>query len=310
MVAKPWRGGLGTYVSRALIELLGHERVTLISTRPKTLTDKITRASSRAAWDTLLQRRITETPYDAAIFIQPPRILKALPNAQKHILWLVDDAKTATEFVPAMGHIFMSDPGYQEEVRRSIPASHFAGILPFAMLPSLHQPTASPRQHQNPMCFIANRDVKRSAWLSQVFAAGMRCHVYGNYFLQDPLWRAHPFSVRPSLTLGAMQHIYASHQLSLNIHASIVREGTNMRSFEAAGYGIPQVVEQRPGIEALFDPVEELPCFTSIEGLGELYERFLKDKNAAQKIAQKARTRVLAEHTYQHRVRTMLERIG
>lgn len=309
LVAKPWAGGLGTYVHHALVEVLGAERVTFLPTRPNTLAEKLLRAHDRNAWEGKFLHRIETLTYDAAIFIQPPSFLSQLGNAQKHIRWMVDDMRGAEEWSHAMGHVFISDPGYLEEAKAAIPPQQFAGVLPFAMLPMLHQPAAQKPAAASPMCFIANRDAKRTEWLKQIFATGMQCHVYGNYFLRDGLHRAHPLSFRPSVGLSQLQSIYARHHLSLNIHAGVVRGGTNMRSFEAAGYGIAQLVEHRPGIEELFDPVSELPCFTSVEEAKSLYEKLLRDKNAAQQIAQKARARVLAEHTYQHRVKAMLARV-
>lgn len=309
VVAKPWAGGLGLYVHQALLDLLGPERATLISTRPQSLAESIQRATNRNAWEQRLIQRIESANYDAAIFIQPPMFLSPLANAQKHILWMVDDTRGAEHWSSAMGHIFISDPGYLAEAQAAIPPAAFAGVLPFAMLPILHSPAAQNSATKSPMCFIANRDAKRTQWLTRLFAAGLKCHVYGNYFLRDRLHLSHPLSFRPSVPLSALQSVYAQHHLSLNIHANVVRHGTNMRSFEAAGYGIPQLVEHRPGIETLFDPITELPCFTSVEEAKSLYEKLLREPDVAQKIAATARTRVLAEHTYQHRVKTMLARI-
>jgi spore maturation protein CgeB len=309
LVYKPWRGGLGEYVRAALMDCLGPDNVTTIATRPQTMPEKIARAADRKGWETRLIDRINTTAYDAAIFIQPLSCFSALTHASKNIVWQVDDAKVSDALLRSMGHIFISDPGYEAPARHAIPPAQFAGVLPFAMLPALHTPATKPAAKPSPMCFIANRDTKRSAWLSAILAAGNPCHIYGNYFMHDPLFFRHPLSFRPSVANAQMQHIYARHRISLNIHADVVQGGTNMRTYEAAGYGIAQLVEYRPGLETLFTPDEEIACFTSMDEWNTQRERLLNDGAFAQRLADNARARVLAEHTYQHRIHTMLSRV-
>lgn len=309
LVAKPWAGGLGTYVHQALADLLGPDRVTFLPTRPVTPAETFLRARDRKAWEGKFLQRIEAAAYDAAIFIQPPDFLSQLGTPQKHIRWMVDDMRGAEHWTHTIGHVFISDPGYLDEAKTIIPPPQFAGVLPFAMLPMLHQPAAQTPAATSPLCFIANRDHKRTEWLTNLFAAGLKCHVYGNYFLHSMLQLSHPFSFRPSVGLAQLPSVYVRHHLSLNIHAAVVRGGTNMRSFEAAGCGITQLVEYRPGVETLFDPENEIATFRTPEEAKSHYDRLLTDTHAAQQMARRARARVLAEHTYQHRVKTMLARI-
>lgn len=310
LVAKPWAGGLGDYVHRALIDLLGPERVSLIATRPQSMPEKFARARDKKAWNTRLVERIETTAYDAAIFIYPLECFAALTKTQKNITWLVDDLRISPELLRSMGHVFGSDPGYIRAPIDPIPSEKMAGILPFAMLPSIHCPPPNPSSAERArVCFIANRDEKRSTWLAQLLEAGLDCHTYGNYFARDPLFWRYPKNFHRPIAIERMQATYARHDLSLNIHAGVVREGTNMRTFEAAGYGITQLVEYRPGIENLFDPASELPCFRTPEEAIDLARRLLAMPHIAQTMAVAARKRALAEHTYHHRVKTMLARI-
>ena len=307
LVAKPWRGGLADYVAAALRDLVGE--VTYVPTRPVTLADHLLAQRDKNRWRAKVLSRIEQAEYDAALFITPPDYVAEIARPQKHAIWLVDDAKINTAMAESMGHIFLSDPGYVAELKAAIPAQHYAGVLPFAMLPATHR-TAAKSAPSRDLCFIANTDAKRDTWLIQFFAADMPCHVYGNYFLNHSLFWQHPFFFHPRTTCNAMQSVYARYRLSLNIHANIVREGTNMRSYEAAGYGITQLVKYRPGIETLFDIEKELPCFRSIEEAKAIHDRLLGDPNAAQQIAANAQKRVLSEHTYQQRMRTILARFG
>ncbi len=310
IVAKPWQGGLADYLAQAARAWLGPERVHYVATRPTTLAGRLARARDKRGYDAALLQRIEAIPYDAAIFIHPLEVFAGLrAAADKHCVWLVDDGRISPALAAVMGHVFFSDPGYAAEVRASVGEDRYAEVLPFAMDPEMHRPAATPRTPTRAMCFIANRDAKRTAYLEALYAHGVDCTVYGNYFLKHRLARAHPTRFRPTLSIAAMGQVYARYRLSLNIHAAVVRAGTNMRSFEAAGYGVPQLVEHRPGIEALFEPEREIACFTQAEEAVAAYQRLLRDPLAAEQMAERARARVLAEHTYTHRLQRMLARV-
>jgi spore maturation protein CgeB len=80
-----------------------------------------------------------------------------------------------------------------------------------------------------------------------------------------------------------------------------------MRTFECAAYGIPQVVEFRPGLSEYFEPDKEIIVFRSPGEMVAKIEEMIKDKALLHKMARMARMRVLANHTYQHRVKTLIE---
>jgi hypothetical protein len=309
LVAKPWRGGFASYVFAALREVVGGGNVTFVPTRPMTLVDRAWARLHAPCWRDHVLRSISQATYDLALFITPPAYVAEIARPEKHAIWLVDDAHITPAMAATMGHIFLSDPGYEAELRAAIPAQHFAGVLPFAMLPSLHAPSVHTAPAHRPLCFIANRDTKRDQWLADLLRNRIDCHVYGNYFPTHPLVWRHPMHFHPAIPLTGMQAVYAQYRLSLNIHAAIVRAGTNMRSFEAAGYGIPQLIEYRPGIETLFDLDTEIACFRTVEELRERAQRLLKNREGAAALATRAQARVFAEHTYQHRVETILARV-
>jgi spore maturation protein CgeB len=184
----------------------------------------------------------------------------------------------------------------------------YAGELPFAHDPALHQPRSYSGQKQG-LCFIANKDAKRDIWLAQLSASGLIPTVYGNYFMRHPLFWKHPLHFRPSVATQAMGPVYAPYQAALNIHAKVVREGTNMRTFECAGYGIPQLVERRPGLERYFEPDSEILVFSTVEECVAQYERLAGDASLAARLTENARRRVLAEHTYKQRAIVMLKEL-
>ena len=95
----------------------------------------------------------------------------------------------------------------------------------------------------------------------------------------------YPFSFRPAVANDAMGDVYARHKIALNIHARVVRRGTNMRTFECAGYGIPQIVEYRPGIENYFTPEKEILIFRDVDEMAAQIHSLLDDPARAQNMA-------------------------
>ena len=80
----------------------------------------------------------------------------------------------------------------------------------------------------------------------------------------------------------------------------------NCRAFEIAGAEGLQFLEYRPMAESCFDLDKELKTFTSIDEILDLVEWATKYPNEALQVRQKGRKRVLAEHTYQHRLEKII----
>ena len=129
----------------------------------------------------------------------------------------------------------------------------------------------------------------------------MRVTIIGNYFLHhDIFWRC-PWCFRPAVANEAMGRVYARHRLSINLHAQVVRHGTNMRTFECAGYGIPQLVENLPGLEKVFEPDREIATFAEEGEMLAVLDRLLNDPAGAEAMARRARRRAFREHSYHQR---------
>ena len=106
----------------------------------------------------------------------------------------------------------------------------------------------------------------------------------------------------PSVSNEKMYKLYNRHKLSINIHASVVRSGTNMRTFECAACGIPQLVEYRPGIDKYFDIEKEIIVFYSLEDLFEKIHIINDDKKLFN-LRTNSIQRAYLDHTYYNRVK-------
>jgi len=74
-----------------------------------------------------------------------------------------------------------------------------------------------------------------------------------------------------------------------------------MRTFECAGYGIPQLVENLPGLEKVFEPDREIATFAEEGEMLAVLDRLLNDPAGAEAMARRARRRAFREHSYHQR---------
>ena len=83
--------------------------------------------------------------------------------------------------------------------------------------------------------------------------------------------------------------------------------GLNARAFEVAGIGAFQLVDWRPGLSQLFEDGKEIVTFRNVGELREKIDYYLPRDAERHRIAEAGKRRARAEHTYQHRLRTMID---
>ena len=107
--------------------------------------------------------------------------------------------------------------------------------------------------------------------------------------------------------------IFNATSINLNLHSSVqanelVTGGDfiNPRTFELAACGAFQLVDKRSLMEDAFSD-DELATFTSMQELSEKIEYFLIHPKERKQYAVQSRARVLKEHTYVNRMRTLID---
>ena len=238
------------------------------------------------------------------VFIIHLTEFEELDSKDKYVLWATDDPRPVFRQGLPYARVHIADPGYDEEARVAL-GGRYAGVVHFACLPSVHRAVET-TQKKHGFCFIGNRDGKRDPYLKQLCAAGADLRVYGNYFLSHPLSWRFPGRFRPAVAIDRMAQIYARHAASINIHADVVRAGTNMRTFECAGYCVAQLVERLPFLDQLFEPGKEILTFDNAQELMSQMARMQREPRLRESLATCALRRVHAEHTYLHRVKQLL----
>ncbi|WP_034636538.1 CgeB family protein [Desulfovibrio cuneatus] len=187
--------------------------------------------------------------------------------------------------------------------------------LPLAALPALHAPTPlDPKDMQEygaEVSFLgAGYPNRREAFARLVHH---KCKIWGTEWEDAP-------ALAPLVQRGGARispedavKIYNGTHINLNLHSSVdantlVSGGdfVNPRTFELAACGAFQLVDKRSLMGELFAE-DELATFDSMTDLEEKIPYWLAHPEEREALCRKSRTRVLADHTYQQRMRTLLD---
>lgn len=130
------------------------------------------------------------------------------------------------------------------------------------------------------------------------------------------IWSVHPVppSLRPYVRGSAlgqqMLRVLSGATIALNVHGDFMRYGGNMRLFEIAGVGAFQIVDDLPGVREWFTPGEHLVTYADLDDLREKVAHYLAHPEERARIAAAGRAHVIARHTYDVRVRQVVEMVS
>ncbi|MEM3816157.1 MAG: glycosyltransferase [Candidatus Bathyarchaeia archaeon] len=97
-------------------------------------------------------------------------------------------------------------------------------------------------------------------------------------------------------------------KIVLNVHVKDdVPYKVNMRTFEATGSGSFLLTDKTYGIEKMFDLNEEVVAYEGEEDLVEFTKYYLENEEERVKISNEAQKRAYRDHTYEQRVKKILD---
>jgi len=118
--------------------------------------------------------------------------------------------------------------------------------------------------------------------------------------------------VMGDLSYSEWRYFACRSKINLNItrwsHTSVYASSTS-RPFELASFGSCIVSQPYNGIEEWFEPGKELVIANSSQEAINIYNTLLNSPDKRRALAEKARLRVLKEHTYKHRAGQLIETV-
>ena len=261
------------------------------------------------------------TPDLVLALAQAPLSRQALKRLRRDgvptAMWFVEDSQVFPywkAFAPLYDLFAVIQKGdFPEELAAIGQANSI--YLPLAADPSIHRPLdLSPidrRKYGSELSFVGAGYPNRRLAFRQL--TGFDLRIWGNDWDEEVTLA--PFMQRAGARIETEEvvRIFNASAININLHSSVrpgvlVGDGdfVNPRTFELAACGAFQLVDRRALLHELFAD-GELALFSDMTELLELiqYYRFRPEERDA--IAARGRSRVLAEHTYEHRMQALLQ---
>ena len=182
--------------------------------------------------------------------------------------------------------------------------------LPEACNPRWHRPFTEAAT-ERVVVVVGNSYPSRTMLLRRLHEAGIPLRIYGS---APPRW------ARTLLPAG----LYAGHPVFRKEKARVFRgaaavlnnlhpaemDGTNQRLFEATASGGAVLCERRPALADLYDTDTEVLGFSDFDELVDRASMLLDNPGLTSKIGDAGSARAHAEHTYEVRLRTLLDKLA
>ena len=96
----------------------------------------------------------------------------------------------------------------------------------------------------------------------------------------------------------------------MNIHGPEAKCGLNTRTFDIPVCGGFEITDYKSELDNLFSPGEDIVYYKDATDLKRLVRYYLDNPAQRRRIAENGRDRVLAEHTWSHRIKDVVSEIN
>lgn len=334
MVVLPLYGGslpIGQYCASALeslgcqVRILESQKLYCAYTGLKELDLSVTRinALTRSFLQLLSQAAVSMAEEQKPDFIlamaQAPldriSLMKLKKMGVPTVMWFVEDYQVFdywTAYAPLYDAfaVIQKEPFLTE--LKKIGQAH-AFYLPLAALPDFHKPASltpgEKKLYGSALSFLGAGYPNRRLAFRRLAERDFK--IWGSDWDGES-------ALKDNIQLGGRRiekeesvKIYSAADININLHSSVHKDSlvshgdfVNPRTFELAAIGAFQLTDKRSLMDGLFAP-DEIAAFDSIEEFYEKIDYFLNHPEERKKYAEKARKRVLAEHTYERRMKEL-----
>ena len=270
--------------------------------------------------------QLAEDPPDLVLSLaQAPLILPALEHLRRKkfltAMWFVENYRHLTYWQQlAAGYDFW----FVIQQEPCIAALKQAGArdvryLPMAADPSVHRPlelTQAEREEcGSDVSFVGAGYANRREIFPRLLGHDWTFKLWGNEWDGATALTSILQRNGARIDTDTCQKVFNASAVNLNLHswagAGLDPDGdfVNPRTFELASCGAFQLTDRRSLMPDLFT-ASEVATVSSSEALPGEITRWLREPEQRVAMAAQARQRVLAEHTYMHRMRALLSQVG
>jgi len=268
----------------------------------------------RRGWSAILGRSLTtrlaaqlrQKPVDVVLVFKGASLAAADVGelrgrfGGRWVNWFPDDPhqlELSTRLAPAYDCFFTHDSA-------SLPRYHTAGArahyLAFGCDPEYLRPLPPDDRWKAPLVFVGSRDAVREPILHQLADFG--------FIAWGPGWPLGPLYGEDYVRAlaGAAVGVNVHQQFGDRGDPARYGTGANMRVFELAAVGTPQLSDAKADIARHFTPDREIVLYRSVAELTDRARALLADDTLRRQLAAAARERAVREHTWRHRMEELL----
>ncbi|PYP00114.1 MAG: hypothetical protein DMD61_05355 [Gemmatimonadetes bacterium] len=253
-----------------------------------------------------LAARLRRAPVDVVLVFKVARLapqdvrdIKACFRA-RWANWFPDDPhllETSLRLGPAYDCFFTHDSSSLERHRAAGARAHY---LAFGCDPEYLRPLPASPRWATALAFVGSRDPAREEALSGLGDLGLT--IWGPGWPRGPVYGEDFVRVLSSAVVGLNMH----QQFGERGDPARYGTGANMRVFELAAVGTPQLSDAKADIARHFAPDREILLYHNVAELKERARALLADEPWRRGLAAAARERALREHTWRHRLEELL----
>ena len=233
-------------------------------------------------------------------------------------LWFVEDYRLFAywrEVAPFYDAVFTIQRGSFHDQLRALGARH-ACYLPVAANPAVHRSqeltSEETVRYGSEVAFVGAGYYNRQKLFARLAIPGLK--IWGSDWpAAGPVTRYLQEGGR-RVTTAETAKIYSATKINLNIHSSATvpdldpqGDFVNPRTMEIAACGGFQITDWRSELAQLFDTEHELSVVRGEEEIPKRIRFFLEHEEKRRAMAERARQRVLREHTYEQRMKTAMD---
>ncbi|MCA1957963.1 MAG: glycosyltransferase [Nitrospira sp.] len=270
--------------------------------------------------------RLADDPPDLVLAVaQAPLTAGVLDHVRKKkfltVMWFVENYRHLTywrQLASGYDYWFVLQQGDCVEALRKAGAAH-VHYLPMAANPQAFYPCSltetERREYGADVSFVGAGYQNRRALLPRWLSPEWTFKLWGNEW-EGAADLASVLQRRGSrIDTETCRKVFNATTINLNLHSyngpslDPQADFVNPRTFELAACGAFQLTDDRSLLPELFTD-QEVVRFRSPDEVPHLIRRWLHDHEARRAVVEAARRRVLAHHTYRHRMEELLAVIG